>query len=176
MRWAWAWGGLGPDATLREARESMEEALGEGDGATCPCCGSWNRVYRRRLNRAKVRELLAIYRWADEHDSLYDYLHVPSTGISLRNREYPKLRWWGLIEAREAESGGGVSSGEGTGWWRLTPQGVAFVRGEVRLPNRVLEFRSRVVGWDVEAVAVDVHAALRDTSVDPDEREEGDEG
>ena len=154
---------VGPHATVREAREYVKERIEEG--VSCPCCGSWNRVYSRRLNRAKVRELREIFAFADDQGMLYDYVNIPASGVSLRNREYPKLRFWGLLEPRDPD----VGSGEGTGWWRVTPQGVAFVRGTLSLPNKVLEYRSRVLRVAEDAVTVDIHEAFRDTSVDPDE-------
>ena len=154
---------MDPDTPLRDARAYVTDNI--ATGVRCPCCGSWLNTYSRRLNRAKVRELQALYRWADDNDTLHDYFHVPTTGISLRNREYPKLRFWQLLEARDPE----IGSGDGTGWWRLTPGGVAFVRGNLRLPNRVLEFRSQVLGFDPEAELVDVHAALLDDSIDPED-------
>ena len=154
---------VGPHATVREAREYIKENV--VDGVACPCCGSWNRVYSRRLNRAKVRELREIFAYADDRGELYDFVNVPASGVSLRNREYPKLRFWGLLEPRDPD----VGSGEGTGWWRVTPQGVAFVRGRLELPNKVLEYRSRVLRFAEDAVVVDIHEAFRDDSVDPED-------
>lgn len=151
--------------SLADAKRQVRERIADGEGVMCPCCGSWNKAYRRRLNRAKVRELQAMYRWADENDSLFDFFHVPSTGMSLRNREYPKLRWWQLIEPRDPE----VGSGENTGFWKLTLIGVKFVRGEVRLPNMVVEYRSEFLRFADDAELVGVREALLDDSIDPDE-------
>ena len=155
----------GHEPTLREAREYV--LAGVEEGVKCPCCGGRVKAYKRRLNRAKVRELQQIYVRIDETDGeTYDYTHVPSLGISLVNREYPKLRWWGLLEPRDL----GASADDGTaGWWRLTPAGVKFLRGELRVPNMVVEYRSQFLRFADDAVAVDVRAALADTSIDPDE-------
>ncbi len=154
-------GPLPPSASVAEARTYIDERL--SGGVTCPCCGSYLKIYARRLNRAKVRELLEIYRRIDETDGdYYDFHFLPDLGISLRNREYPKLRWWGLLEARDPDAG----PTETTGYWRLTFAGVKFVRGELRVPNKVLEFRSEFLGFAEDASAVSVREALLDSHAD----------
>ena len=148
---------------LRDVQSYVLDGVAEG--VHCPACGSWNRQYTRRLNRAKVRELQAMYRWADDHDMLFDYFSVPSTGISLRNREYPKLRHWSLVEPRDPN----VSSGDGGGFWKITVAGVKFVRGEIKVPNKIIEFRSQFLGFADDAAVVSIREALMDDSIDPEE-------
>ena len=154
---------VGPSSTVREASAYVTDNI--ATGVHCPCCGSWLNTYSRRLNRAKVRELQALYRWADDNDTLFDYFSVPATGISLRNREYPKLRFWQLLEARDPE----VGSGDGGGYWRITVAGVKFVRGELKVPNKIIEFRSQFLRFADDAVDIDIHESLLDRSIDPEE-------
>lgn len=113
--------------SLREAREKL--LVDRWEGVSCPCCGQMAKVYRRKINSSMARGLIAAYR---ENGLTFGWLQdVRRMQGETDNREESKLRYWGLMEEEpERRPDGGRS-----GWWRVTSEGEAFVRGQIRVPK-----------------------------------------
>lgn len=108
---------FGPATPLGQVRAWLKLKINEG--ITCPCCGQFAKVYRRKINSGMARSLIAMYRAGKT-----DYLHLPTT-IGARSREEGKLRYWGLVEEQTtARPDGGHA-----GYWRVTHAGELFVLG-----------------------------------------------
>ena len=139
-------------APLGEVQAWLREQAA-GDGARCPCCTQLTKVYRRSLNAGMARALIWMYRaagteWQKKTDTL--------RGIGAAARDEALLRYWGLLEERNGESGRRV------GWWRVTEAGEAFVLGETRVPRHVLVFDGRCLGLDERAGTTSIFDALGD--------------
>jgi hypothetical protein len=60
--------------------------------------------------------------------------HLPTAIKPRVGNEEPKLAMWGLIEEeRVLRADGGRA-----GYWRLTPDGVAWARGEIKVPYYIV--------------------------------------
>lgn len=114
---------INDDSTLREIREYLGEHGMEG--VDCPCCEQFVKVYRRSLASSAGRVLIAMWRKAGA-----DWVHVP--GLGEQGGDPLKARFWGLIERDQSSREDGSSR---TGWWRLTPSGVAFVQDRHQVPK-----------------------------------------
>lgn len=75
------------------------------------------------------------------------WLRVPDDFVStstilsvLKNREYNKLRYWGLLDLHDIDPDANTPY---TGLWRITPLGLQFVRGEVEVPEAVFIYDGR---------------------------------
>lgn len=118
-------------------------------GAICPCCNQVAKVYRRKLNRAMAYSLICLYRLSGEADEA-GFIDVPRALAKhnlvsvLRSREYQKLRYWGLVEAKgeKRDDGGKV------GKYRITETGRLFVIGNLALPRHVLLYNGAVLEID----------------------------
>lgn len=138
---------------LGEARDWLRERVDEGHD--CPLCGQFAKVYRRKIHSTMARDLIRLYQRQG-----MQYAHVATSlidsGRGIHIGDFPKLAHWGLIaeEPIRREDGGRA------GWWRITDEGRAFIRGVRTVPKYALIYDSRVLGF--EGDQVDIHQALGD--------------
>jgi hypothetical protein len=76
---------------------------------------------------------------------------------ALRNREYQRLRHWGLLEP--SPEGHRTHEENSKDIWRVTPKGEAFVLGKVSVPRIAFIYDNTLFGFGNETV--DVMQALR---------------
>ena len=124
--------------TLREVIDDLLARI--DDGAECPCCGQFAKVYRRKLNERIGRILIAMW-----HKAGTDWIYLPSIGGSdntdvpaARSGEHAFAQFWGLIERNTAEGG--------RGHWRLTPHGADFVHDRVKIPKYARIYNGELLG------------------------------
>lgn len=148
--------------SLQDARKTLMANLDKG--SHCPCCDQFAKVYRRSLNAGMAAALLVILRRTSEIDPVEGWLHVPDDfeklgGVVsvLRNREYPRLRFWGLLESYEGPSGGDVPY---SGKWRITPAGREFCLGRLSVPRVLFFYNGQVLADRNEEDVIDIKAAL----------------
>lgn len=122
------------------------------DGVTCPCCGQFAKVYRRKLSSTMAYALILI----DRHFRKVPggWLHVPSyltknvpdkCGATYRGGDWAKMAYWGLIEEKDEPREDGCKH---AGWWSITDLGQQFVRNQVRIPSHVLLYDQRLLSLD----------------------------
>ena len=148
--------------TLKEAKAWLRERL--DDGAKCPCCTQRAQTYKRKLNSGMAASLLAIYQRTKQLQPKDGWLHIPKDFVGadkklatvLGNREYARLRYWGLLEQF-----GGPNEDADTrfsGKWRLTKLGEEFVLGEVDVPELMVLYDGRLMKKSTEKT--DIRKAL----------------
>jgi len=116
-------------------------------GLDCPCCGTRMKIYKRRLNDGMARALTAIAELSKEHADVDGWLPVgkkseimpASVALQLHHWEYPKLKFFGLLESMPAPAA------NKDGLWRVTPHGVAFLAGKVPARAYVRELKGKVM-------------------------------
>lgn len=138
-----------PDgALLAEARAWLRDRI--DDGAECPCCTQFSKVYRRKINSGMARSLILLYRRCG-----LAYGYVPDV-VGSRSREEGKLAYWGLVaEMPVAREDGGRA-----GWWCVTELGEQFARNLIRVPKYARVYNGRCLG--LVGDGVDVLDALGD--------------
>ena len=126
------------DWTLTEARAWLRDRV--EDGSTCPLCTQFAKVYYRKINHGMVRGLVALYRQRDNGNS--GYAHLPTLGLGQLGGQMSRLTYWGLIqeERRERDDGGHA------GWWRITEEGIDFLRGRTSVPEYARIYDGRLLG------------------------------
>ena len=151
-------------ASLLDARDWLN---GQKDrGATCPCCDQFAKIYRRKINSGMAAAILVIWRRTQQIMPRDGWLHIPDdfkgagglVGI-LQNREYPKLRYWGLLQAFEGPHDDVDTPYSGK--WRITLKGREFCLGQRRVPKYVNIYNSEPVERQEDAT-VDIREALGD--------------
>jgi len=148
----------GDDWPLGEARDWLRDRV--EDGASCPCCRQFAKVYKRKINHSAVRGLVAIY--AQRNNENGGYAHLPSLGLGRLGGEAARLSYWGLIEEERVER----EDGGRAGWWRITPQGIDWLHSRIAVPTYARIYDGRLLGltgapWRVKD-AVKEHFDLRD--------------
>jgi hypothetical protein len=129
---------LPPDASLTYAQAWLRERLDEG--ACCPLCTQFAKVYRRRVNSGMARALIALYRQSQATGR--NHYHLAS--LSRWTHEGGQLAWWGLITQRDDRRDDGGQSG----WWMLTATGEQFARNEIKLPKYAHIYNGRLMKLD----------------------------
>ena len=142
---------LSPTTPLIGVKSWLRARVDKGE--TCPCCGQFAKVYRRKINSGMARSLIRMY-LAGESEKL-NYIHVP-TAVGSRSREEGKLRYWGLVEEElEKRPDGGRS-----GYWRVTPSGELFVKGLMTVYSHARIYDGRCLG--LTGTQVNIMDALGD--------------
>lgn len=112
------------DLTLEAARRLVMASVERG--SRCPCCDQMARAYKRRLYPTQA---VALQR-------LHDHLTAPGAptavhlgeflasfpGTASRGGDTARLAYWDLIKRHKG------------GFYSITELGIAWVRGEVRIP------------------------------------------
>jgi hypothetical protein len=130
--------------TLDEARQWLRERV--DDGAACPCCTQYAKVYRRRITAAGTRALIALY----QAGGATEHVHAPDLPGVRGDGDLAKLRYWHLVaELDEPRDDGGRA-----GYWRVTELGVEFLRGTLRVPKYARVYDGRRLGFAGELVGV----------------------
>lgn len=125
--------------TLEEARAWL--LLRVDAGAACPLCTQHTKVYKRRINSAMARGLIALFRNAGQ-----TFSHTPTL---VRSHEFAQLQWWELIEQNSTV----VDEGR-TGFWRVTDKGRAFMREEIEVPKYARVYDQRLLDLAGEPIGI----------------------
>lgn len=132
---------------------------GLGEGGTCPCCGRYGKRYRRKLNAGMSRALLVMSRAEIKNEEGWFFASdFQARGVDLVHMEFHKLRFWNLVEPFPSER----VEGRESGFWRITPRGYAFARGEVAVPRHAYEFDGVFLGHPDESDLVFIGESLGD--------------
>lgn len=148
--------------TIGAAREWMQHAVVKG--TECPLCEQRAQLYVRKLSGTMIAVLVSWYRHNREQGDTNDWLHVTSwlatTNLSPSIKgggDWAKMKYWGFIEPQPNTD----KEKSSNGFWRITPQGVEFILGLVKVQSYFLVFNDQPfapVGDDVPMVGV--HEAL----------------
>lgn len=131
---------------LDEAQEWLRQHVDEG--ARCPCCTQYAKVYRWSLYGSIIKALILLHRvgGTTEFSSLRD---IRSLGYTEQGGA-TRLRFWNLAEEeRVVRSDGGKA-----GYWRVTSLGEAFILGRIAIPKYAYVYDNRLLRLDGERVNV----------------------
>lgn len=134
-------------ATLAQAKAWLAEFYLSGKGVDCPCCTQRVQRYKRKLNSGMACVLVHIYRATDALKPTDGWLHVSRTlaarKVAAADKEYSKLRFWGLIEQHPGNVDPDASTPH-SGLWRITNPGRLFVENKLSVPRHVYVFKNEV--------------------------------
>jgi len=149
--------------TLEDAKKWLRARA--KDGAECPCCTRYVKIYYRKFNAGMAYAAILIYRADRELNPKDGWFHVnnelaKTMGIRAHDLEYSKLRFWGVLEEKpkKRKGAGGPPS---KGYWRITPFGRRFVEGLETVERVQRVFDNRVLQSAVKE-QVNIRQALKD--------------
>lgn len=128
--------------TLEEARQWLRERI--TDGEKCPCCTQLAKVYKRKINSGMAAAL--INQW--NHVGT-DMAHTRDLWLPF-SKEAAQLQWWGLVEQDQQLRDDGGASGR----WRITGQGVRFIRKQLVVPKYARVYDGRNLGLFGDLVSI----------------------
>jgi len=114
----------------------------EKDGKSCPHCGQFVKLYRRKLNSGMAASLYWMVEFRKPGQWIEPAAEAPR--FVLRGRDWGKLEHWGLIERRQ----------DHPGWWRVTVAGELFAKGHSVVKSHVDMFDNRVFGFSGDDVNI----------------------
>lgn len=139
------------------------------DVKCCPHCGQTMMIYRRNIRVNMLRMLRILY-----FKYGFDWKMVNDIDERmLMQADFPKLRFWGLIEAGENTT------------WRITPSGVQFILGHKQVLKYVWVYNNTqqnapidsinplIWAWDVKPQEISKEIVLADAIQYPYKQESG---
>lgn len=142
-----AWG-----SDLERAKQYVRNGRDTKDGVTCPCCQQYAKTYLRPITSTMARWLIQLVRRWEREPRYYSTSEAWSMEINRGTGDVAKLRWWGLIET-EPLAVEDVSR-RASGMWRPTPMGLAFVRGQERMPSHARVYNNTVLALEGDALSI----------------------
>lgn len=129
-----------PENAMHVARQEIMNKAKE-DGAECPCCGQFVKVYRRTINSTMARQLITAW-----HKHGHEWFHTRDVVLadSAGAGDFSKLENWGLIMRQPHVQG---EDGKRTsGMWKITALGADFINGKSLVPQYVFIFNGEKQG------------------------------
>lgn len=135
--------------TIDEAKKHLRENWEKG--TPCPCCGQFVKLYRRKLTSGMAVALIRLYRLTKlDHD---EYVHITKLG-HLNGGEFAQLVRWSLIQEMPNDNDVKRTSGN----WRITRDGILFVKGELSVASHVYTYNGKTIKFS--KTSTDIHEAL----------------
>ena len=131
---------------VEEAKDLIFNGL--ENGVQCPCCGRLAKMYKRKLNREMAQWLIWLVQNSDPEKN-EGWLDIRK--FDVRGGDYGKLVHWQLVQQCPNHDKRKRTSG----LWRPTPQGVAFVKGQIQVPSHLHVYNNDVVGWSENMVKIE---------------------
>lgn len=121
------------------------ETLKAGKKEACPCCGRWAQVYKRSISETVAAQLIRLHHLGGDHLYIHASKLIPDGQSG--SGDLGKAKYFGLIVEMPHDKGAKKSSG----YWKLTQNGVDYVRGLHAIPtfcyvfdDKVLEFSEKL--------------------------------
>jgi hypothetical protein len=127
-------------------------------GVDCPTCDKWAQKYNRQIYATVAASLVVIYRMSGGDTGKYihttDMVKYHPVCINGRS-DFPKLLFWGLIEAKPFDAKDAARDVKQSGWWRITGRGVDFVLGKIKVAKWIVTYNDIFLGFkDEEQVSI----------------------
>jgi hypothetical protein len=147
--------GLNPSSfPWRPRLDGSYELLGK---VRCPCCGQTCKCYRRPMTGTCAAVMIAMDGIARRRYRIpYPWLHVPTVAKhhvrdAADQGGYRNLGFhWGLMEEESVLR----PDGGRAGFWRLTPFGREWVRGQEKVPKYAYIYNNHTLAHDGEMLTV----------------------
>ena len=139
--------------TLESARDELRGKLEQG--STCPCCGQFAKLYRRKIHASMAMSLIALYRLSTDGREWIDILDVADMVHQLKTvnatADFAKLAYWGMIEAKTNDD----ESRRTSGMWRITDNGRRYVERRSGALRYALVYNGELQGFDGGLAGID---------------------
>jgi hypothetical protein len=128
------------ETTLEEAKVWLRARFEEG--ATCPCCNQFVKLYKRKLNSNMAAAMISLY----HADSANRRAWVHLKKYLLEKKRYfsdaPALRHWSLIEEKPE----GLEDGNPrAGYYRITELGRRFVENRASVIKHTYQYNRKIL-------------------------------
>lgn len=119
-------------------------------GYYCPCCNSFLKRYRRRLNANMAVTMVAMFR-----KKKFGFIRVEEfmrvNGYQ-RSGDFPYLVHWGMLEKMPGKREDGSSK---TGYYKLTDKGRQFVLHQITAQQTLVIYNGKVEGFEGSEISIE---------------------
>lgn len=118
-------------------------------GFICPCCGSFVKRYKRKLNSNMALVLIHLYR-----AGIKDFIHVEqfmSYKNLPRSGDFHKLVHWGLLDKKIAKRDDGSNR---NGYYKLNDRSIEFVLGRYKCQEKAIIYNGKLEGFEGELITI----------------------
>jgi hypothetical protein len=133
--------------TLEEAKNFLRGNYKKG--CTCPACGQFVKLYKRKLNTSMAYTLLRLFRKSQSNQEL-EFFHITDIlGVAKdvgTGSELSKLKYWEMVDELEKDPSNTTS--RTSGFWKITKKGEKFVKNELTVPEYILLYNSELRGFE----------------------------
>ena len=141
--------------TIADLKTRFDKKVRAKGKQVCPVCEHKAEILPRSISGSMARVLIT---WAKDHGT--EWVHVKrmlrrlGMDTEAEGGSFAKLHHWGLIER--------ASSCSPRGWWRVTPKGLRYARGEVKVwrTAMTLNIGDKLIGFVREDGKADIREAL----------------
>jgi len=133
--------------TLQEAKAWLKQKA--VDGAQCPCCNQYVRIYKRRINAGMARWLINLYKMPREFQHIASIYKFGRHSVS--GTDYTVMKYWDLIQQKVNED----EDKKHSGWWRITDKGEQFVERRTAVLSHAHIYNSRLINFVGDRVTID---------------------
>lgn len=141
--------------TLKDAKKWLLGRL--SDGAKCPCCHQYAKMYKRKITGEMARALILLYRQDKQKPD--EFIHLPSFLTQRKagsSNMSSLLRHWGLLERQPGERDDGSWR---TGYYKITERGIRFVKGSLWVQEHIYLYNQERYQSSKNS-SVNIHGAL----------------
>lgn len=119
-------------------------------GFHCPCCGSFCKRYRRKLNANACMVMIAMFRKKKfGFVKIEEFMRV--NGYQ-RSGDFPYLVHWGMLEKMEGERADGSKK---NGFYKLTEKGRDFVQRKIKAKATLIIYNGKVEGFEGDEISIE---------------------
>lgn len=119
------------------------------EGAECPCCSQYVKMYRRSITSSMAWALLLVYRHMQKHPKLewvhaQDFLKKQPVPAAVMSGDFSKMEHWGLITKKHGVREDGSKR---VGFYALTEKGKLFCENKVSVPQKAHIYNQSLFGF-----------------------------
>tara|TARA_R110000803_G_scaffold177937_1_gene240352 strand:+ start:2482 stop:2985 length:504 start_codon:yes stop_codon:yes gene_type:complete len=129
--------------TLDEAISWLPSASESKEGALCPCCLKFNKVYHRNISISTIKALFRLYRLNENMAGSY---HSREFTASHSGGDFAKVASLGLFHKIRNED----TKKKHSGYWLITDSGKEFCRGKLQIQEKLVIYQNKLVGTEGE--------------------------
>lgn len=118
------------------------------EGTVCPACEQFVKLYKRKLYSTMALALVRVYKYFTSPNAS-EWLHLPKYLASTTDAwrfaggDEAKLVYWGFLEAL---GGAREDDSRRNGFYKITENGVKFIKGEIVVPKYTYIYNQDVWG------------------------------
>lgn len=143
-----------PSLFDQRQNDEFKNKLNNGGKLSCPCCGRYAQIYKRKISHSMVLSMAKCYCIQRQEDN--DFIQFKRFTPGAANG-FHDLKYFGLIEAKMHDKDNEQNK-RTSGYWRVTTRGINFLQGILSIEKYAYIFDDTLLR--VSDKCVTVHECL----------------